>query len=68
MLAHAHTASSAGLRPRARRAGVVLQLFRTRAMTRPAEVAEMDALLGRVAATPGQGCLCRSVCPFCPPD
>jgi RNA polymerase sigma-70 factor (ECF subfamily) len=50
MLAHAQTASFAALRPRARPAGVVLQLFRWAPMNRPAEVAEMDALLGRVAA------------------
>lgn len=50
MLAHAQTASFADLRPRARPRGVVLQLFRVRAMTRPADAAEMDGLLGRVAA------------------
>ena len=37
-------------RPNARAAGLVLRLFREPAMTRPAEVGEMDALLGRVAA------------------
>lgn len=37
------------LRGRARSSGVVLQLFRTPGMNRPPEIAEMDALLGRVA-------------------
>jgi len=50
MLAYAQTASFADLQPRARPQGVVLRLFRVRAMTRPADAAEMDVLLGRVAA------------------
>ena len=50
MLVHAQTASFVPLRPRARIPGVVLQLFSRPTMNRPAEVAEMDALLGRVAA------------------
>lgn len=50
MLAHAQMASFVPSRPRARPSGVVLQLFRKPPMTRPAEVAELDALLGRVAA------------------
>ncbi|HEX4271966.1 MAG TPA: sigma-70 family RNA polymerase sigma factor [Rhizomicrobium sp.] len=37
------------LRRRARSSGVVSQLLRTPAMNRPPEIAEMDALLGRVA-------------------
>jgi RNA polymerase sigma-70 factor (ECF subfamily) len=50
MLAHAQTASFPASRSRVRASGAVLQLFRARAMNRPAEVAEMDALLLRVAA------------------
>jgi RNA polymerase sigma-70 factor, ECF subfamily len=50
MLAHAQTAFLAAQRPRARSSGAVLQLFRARAMNRAPEIAEMDALLGRVAA------------------
>jgi RNA polymerase sigma-70 factor (ECF subfamily) len=50
MLAHAQMASFAAFRPRARPVGVVLQLFRKASpVNRPAEVGEMDALLGRVA-------------------
>jgi RNA polymerase sigma-70 factor (ECF subfamily) len=50
MLAYAQPDSIAVSLPQARNRGVVLQLFRARPMTRPAEVAEMDALLGRIAA------------------
>jgi RNA polymerase sigma factor (sigma-70 family) len=49
MLAHAQTDAFVPLRGRARSSGVVLQLFRRVPMNRPAEIAEMDALLGRVA-------------------
>ena len=50
MLAYAQPESIAVSRPHARHTGVVLQLFRVRPMTRPADGTEMDALLGRVAA------------------
>ncbi|HVW72968.1 MAG TPA: sigma-70 family RNA polymerase sigma factor [Rhizomicrobium sp.] len=49
MLAHAQTDAFVPLPARARSSGVVLQLLRAPAMNRPAETAEMDALLGRVA-------------------
>jgi RNA polymerase sigma factor (sigma-70 family) len=50
MLAHAQTASFLPSRASARVPGVVLQLFSRAPMNRPVEVAQMDALLGRVAA------------------
>ena len=66
MLAHAHTASSAGFPARARRAAVVLQLFPKLAMNRPAEVAQMDALLGRVAATQDRAAFAALFAHFAP--
>src|SRR5215469_1716664 len=50
MLAYVQTASFADLRPRDRLPVVVLPLLRKPPMSRPAEIAEMDDLLGRVAA------------------
>jgi RNA polymerase sigma-70 factor (ECF subfamily) len=50
MLAYVQTASFADLRPRDRLPGVVLRVFRGPHMSRQAEIAEMDDLLGRVAA------------------
>jgi RNA polymerase sigma-70 factor (ECF subfamily) len=50
MLAYVQTASFADLCPNDRLPVVVLPLFRTPTMSRPAEIAEMDDLLGRVAA------------------
>jgi RNA polymerase sigma factor (sigma-70 family) len=50
MLADVQAPRFPAFRPRACRSGVVLRLFREPAMTRPAEVGEMDMLLGRVAA------------------
>jgi RNA polymerase sigma-70 factor, ECF subfamily len=66
MLAHAQTAPFAALSPRARRSGVVLQLFRRASMTRPAEVAEMDVLLGRVAAHQDRGAFAALFAHFAP--
>jgi RNA polymerase sigma-70 factor (ECF subfamily) len=48
MLAYAQTTCHPAFRPHA--PGVALRLFREPAMTRSAEVGEMDVLLGRVAA------------------
>jgi RNA polymerase sigma-70 factor (ECF subfamily) len=50
MLAHAQTASFPASHSGVRASGAVLQLFRNPPMNRPAEIAEMDALLLRVAA------------------
>ena len=50
MLAHVQTASFADLRPRDRLPCVVLRLFNGPAMSRQAEIAGMDDLLGLVAA------------------
>jgi RNA polymerase sigma-70 factor, ECF subfamily len=66
MLAHAQTAPLAGFRARPRSPGVVLQLFRAAPMTRSAEVAEMDVLLGQVAATQDRAAFAALFAHFAP--
>jgi RNA polymerase sigma-70 factor (ECF subfamily) len=66
MLAHAQTVPLAAIPPRARRSGVVLQLFRRAPMTRPADIAEMDVLLGRVAASQDRAAFAALFAHFAP--